>query len=64
MLAVSVSFHFAWHTSISAAPKILVFGNLAEFRQLVGPLTDSGGGGGVEAGEDGNTTELSEDVRH
>ena len=33
-------------SSISAAPKFLVFGNFAEFCQLVGPLTDSGGGGG------------------
>ena len=39
VLAVEVSFHFAWHSSISAAPKILVFGNFAQFRRL--------GGGGV-----------------
>ena len=45
VLAVQVSFHFAWHSSISAAPKILVFGNFAESRRLVGPLADSGGGG-------------------
>ena len=32
VLAVQASFHFAWHSSISAAPKILVFGNFAEFR--------------------------------
>ena len=25
---------------------ILVFGNFAKFRRLIGPLTDSGGGGG------------------
>ena len=29
------------------APKILVLGNFAEFRRLVGPLADSGGGGGL-----------------
>ena len=46
VLAVQVSFHFAWHSSIGAAPNILVFGNFAEFRRLVGPLADSGGGGG------------------
>ena len=43
MLAVQVSFHFAWHSSISAAPNILVFGNFADFRRLVGPVADSGG---------------------
>ena len=32
VLAVYSSFHFAWHCLISAAPKILVFGNFAEFR--------------------------------
>ena len=52
VLAVQVSFHFAWHSSISAAPKILVLGNFAEFRRLVGPLADLGGGGtGVEHAE-------------
>ena len=43
VLAVQLSFHFAWHSSISAAPKMLVFGNFAEFRRLVGPLADLGG---------------------
>ena len=47
VLAVQVSFHFAWHSSISAAPKNLVFGNFAEFRRIVGPLADSGRGGRV-----------------
>ena len=47
VLAVQVSVQFAWHSSISAAPNILVFGNFAEFRRLVGPLAGSGGGGGV-----------------
>ena len=46
VLAVQVSFHFARHSSISAAPKSLIFGNFAEFRRLVGPLGDPGGGGG------------------
>ena len=46
VLAVQVSFHFAWHFSISAAPKFLVFGNFAEFHRLVGPHADLGGGGG------------------
>ena len=40
VLDVQLSFHFAWHSSIGAAPKILVFGNFAEFRRLVGPLAD------------------------
>ena len=39
VLALQLSFHFAWHSSISAAPQILVFDNFAEFRGL--------GGGGV-----------------
>ena len=43
VFAVQVSVHFAWHSSISAAPNILVFSNFAEFRRLVGPLADSGG---------------------
>ena len=46
--AVQVSVHFAWHSSISAAPKLVVLGNFAEFRRRVGPLADTGGwGGGV-----------------
>ena len=43
VFAVYLSFHFAWHSSIGAAPKIVVFGNFAELRRLVGPLADSGG---------------------
>ena len=31
--AVRASFHFAWHSSITAAPNVLVFGNVAEFRR-------------------------------
>ena len=45
-------YHSSLHGTphISAAPKILVFGNFAEFCRLVGPLTDSGGGGGLAQG--------------
>ena len=59
VLAVQVSFHFAWHSSISAAPKILVFGNFAEFRRLVGPLADFGGGRGGGGGRCSGTGRAS-----
>ena len=43
------SYHSILHGTPQSVlhPKIWFFGNFAEFRRLVGPLADSGGGGGV-----------------